>query len=192
MSDCTNIEIRDLLPDLARGALSGQLLVAVEQHLATCASCRAELAMLQKARQVLGVTPAVNTARIAAAVVRAAGHRRVVSISSPSRRAWLLAASVAAIAAAAALVTTLTTTSGDPDLPPVVINVEDPDTTALDTFPPTERISPTPRAPAQAELVVVGGVSELADADLESLLRALDNLDAQIDVEPAPLVPVLE
>jgi hypothetical protein len=35
-------------------------------------------------------------------------------------------------------------------------------------------------------------VSDLAEADLESLLRALDDLDAQLDVEPAPLLPLLE
>jgi hypothetical protein len=39
---------------------------------------------------------------------------------------------------------------------------------------------------------VGGGLSDLADADLESLLRALDGLDAQLDVEPAPLLPLVE
>jgi|ERR671914_1020073 anti-sigma factor RsiW len=192
MSDCTNLEIRDLLPDLARGALSGQSLVAVEQHLATCASCRAELALLQKARQLLGAAPAVNTARIAAAVVRADPARRVPSISPPSRKAWLLAASVAVLAASAALVTSRVTTSGDSDLSPLVITVDDPDTAAPDASAPAERIAPATRPPGHAELVVGGGVSELADADLESLLRVLEGLDGQIDVEPAPLLPLVE
>jgi hypothetical protein len=191
MSECTNLEIRDLLPDLARGALSGQSLVAVEQHLATCASCRAELALLQNARRVLGVTPAVNTAHIAAAVVRADAPRRMPSISVPSRRAWLLAASVAVIATGV-LVTSVMTRSGDSNLPPVAAHVEDPTPTPSDTSAPTEQVTPTPRSPAHAELVVGGGISELADADLESLLRVLDRLDGQIDVEPAPLLPLVE
>jgi hypothetical protein len=37
-----------------------------------------------------------------------------------------------------------------------------------------------------------GGVSDLADADLESLLQALDDVDTQLDVEPAVLLPVME
>jgi anti-sigma factor RsiW len=190
MSDCTNLEIRDLLPDLMHGALSGQALVAVEQHLATCASCRAELALLKQARQSLGATPPVNTARIAGAVIRAGAHRHVPSMSPPSRRAWLLAASVAALAASAALVT-LVRMPGDPDLPAVVIHVQ-PDTLAPDTSAPAERVRPTPRVPAVTELVVGGGVSELAEADLESLLRVLEGLDGQIDIEPAPLLPLVE
>jgi predicted anti-sigma-YlaC factor YlaD len=192
MSDCTNVEVRDLLPDLARGALSGQSLVAVEQHLATCASCRAELALVQKAGRLLGAAPAVNTARIADAVVRAKARRRAPAMSPASRKAWLLAASVAAVAAAAALVASRMTTSGDSDLPPVVITYDPLDTVPRDTSGPIDRITRTVRPPARAELIVGGGVSELADADLESLLRVLEGLDGQIDIEPAPVLPLVE
>jgi anti-sigma factor RsiW len=185
MSDCTNLEIRDLLPDLARGTLSGQTLVAAEQHLATCASCRAELALVQRTRQLLGAAPSVDTSRIAAAVI-ASARRPVPSISAPSRRAWLLAASVAVIAAAAALVASLARSPGSSQLPPVVMEMPD------SVEPRDSVINPTPAAPTHAELVVGSGLSELGDADLESLLRTLDGLDTQIDVEPAPLLPLLE
>jgi hypothetical protein len=37
-----------------------------------------------------------------------------------------------------------------------------------------------------------GGVSDLADADLESLLDVLDDVDTELDVEPAVVLPVLE
>jgi anti-sigma factor RsiW len=192
MSDCTNLDMRDLLPDLARGALSGSSLVAVEQHLATCASCRAELALVQSAQRVLGVAPPVNTARIAAAVRRAGAHRRVRDASMPQRRVWLLAASVAAVAAATALVANMTPGPADSDLPPVVIEATDLDTTVPRSRQPSDPRGATAPPPAHAELVVAGGVSELADADLESLLRALDGLDVQIDPEPAPLPPLVE
>ena len=185
MNDCTNLDIRDLLPDLARGALTGSSLAAVQQHLATCASCRAELALVRNAQAVLSVTPSVDAARIAA-VVRSRAVRRI-----PRQRLWLAAASVAAIAAAAAMAISLVREPGAPDLAPPIAQVEEPIVETPSPTPPEPVRSPT-RQGARAELVVGGGLSDLADADLESLLRALDGLDAQLDVEPAPLVPLLE
>jgi anti-sigma factor RsiW len=205
MSDCTNLEMRDLLPDFARGALSGRSLVAVEQHLATCASCRAELALVRNAQVVLGATPRVDTSRIAAAVVRAgrirrdattavaqARRRRAWSILASPRRVWLAAASVVAIVGAALLVTSVALDSGAPDLPPAVAQVEESIAPAPIATAPTQRVRSTTRQVPGAELVVGGGLSDLADADLESLLRMLDGLDAQLDVEPAILLPLLE
>jgi anti-sigma factor RsiW len=186
MTDCTNLEMRDLLPDLARGALTGPSLVAVERHLATCASCRAELALVRSARTVLSVAPAVDASRIAAAVVRARATRRITI-----RRVWLAAASVIAIVGAAALARSVGSKAGEPELAPIVVQREAPSPrrTAPDS---NDRLRSATRPAARAELVVGGGVSDLADADLESLLRMLDGLDAQLDVEPAALLPLLE
>jgi anti-sigma factor RsiW len=186
MTDCTNLEMRDLLPDLARGALTGPSLVAVERHLATCASCRAELALVRSARTVLSVAPPVDASRIAAAVVRSRATRRTTM-----RRVWLAAASVIAIVGAAALARSVASKPGEPELAPVVAQREAPSprTAPADS---NGRVRSTARPPAGAELVVSGGVSDLADADLESLLRMLDGLDAQLDVEPAALLPLLE
>ena len=186
MNDCTNLDIRDLLPDLARGALTGSSLAAVQQHVATCASCRAELALVRNAQAVLGVAPPVDAARVAAAVVRSRAVRRI-----PSQRLWLAAASVAAIAGAAAMATSLVRRPGAPELAPPIAHVEEPIVETPIRPPPEPARLPT-RQGARAELVVGGGLSDLADADLESLLRALDGLDAQLDVEPAPLLPLVE
>src|SRR5687767_5797417 len=205
MSDCTNLEMRDLLPDLARGALTGPSLLAVEQHLATCASCRAELALVRNAQVVLAATPRLDTSRIAAAVVGAgrirrdattavaqARRRRAWTISVSPRRVWLAAASVVAIVGAALLVTSVALDPGAPDLAPAVAQVEEAIAPAAVATTPTERVRSATRQPSRAELVVGGGLSDLADADLESLLRMLDGLDAQLDVEPAILLPLLE
>ena len=205
MSECTNLEMRDLLPDLARGALTGPSLVAVEQHVASCASCRAELALVRSAQAVLGATPSVDASRIVAAVVRSGAIRRNAttavaqsrrrrgwSMSTSPRRVWLAAASVVAVAGAAVLATSVARKPGSPDLPPVVIQFEEPNAPVPNAAEATEPVRSPTRPPARAELVMGGGVSDLADADLESLLKALDGLDAQLDVEPAPLLPVLE
>ena len=39
MSDCANVEMRELLPELAAGALDGATRSGVEQHVSACAEC---------------------------------------------------------------------------------------------------------------------------------------------------------
>jgi anti-sigma factor RsiW len=186
MNDCTNLDIRDLLPDLARGALSGPSLATVEEHLATCASCRAELRLLRNALAALGGAPSVDAGRIAAAVVRSRAARQI-----PRGRIWLAAASVAAITGAAALATSLARKPGGPELAPPIAQVEQP-VVETPILPSPEPVRSATRQDTRAELVLGGGLNDLADADLESLLRVLEGLDAQVDVEPVPLLPLLE
>jgi hypothetical protein len=203
MSDCTNLELRDVLPDLARDALSGPSRVALDAHLATCAACRAELDVVRKAHAALSVGPLVDTSRIAAAVTRAttlrrdatasvaqARRRRAWGSGASSRRAWLAAASIAAIAAAALLASNLQRAPGSPGVAPVVVRSGEPAAPTPVTSEPTPAV--TPRPAPDAELVMGGGVSDLADADLESLLQVLQEVDTALDVEPAVLSPILE
>lgn len=67
MSECTNTEMRDLLPLMASGG-SAALPAGLEAHLSGCAECRAELALIEAARSALSRTPAVDVARIARAL----------------------------------------------------------------------------------------------------------------------------
>jgi anti-sigma factor RsiW len=203
MSECTKLEMKDLLPDLARGALAGPALAAVEAHLATCASCRAELELVRAAHTVLGATPSVDTARIAAAVGRSssirrdataavaqARRRRAWSVAAPSRRVWLAAASIVAAVGVSVIASNTTRSPVEPGPAPTVAQVEQPSTPVSTTPEPTPPAAP--RSTGRAELVMAGGVSDLADADLESLLQVLDDVDTELDVEPAVLSPVLE
>ncbi|MGQ0712914.1 MAG: anti-sigma factor family protein [Gemmatimonadaceae bacterium] len=201
MTECQKLEVRELLPELAAGDLEGSQLVGVEAHLATCASCRAEVALLREARAVMHAVPAVSTARIADAVARSArvrreatatvagAHRRRPSrVPAPARRIWLAAAAVAVVAVAGVLSTGVIRDSLT-DTPAPVAQIDAP---APVTAPVAAAVSPDPARPARAEIVMGGGVSDLADVDLESLLGVLEGLDAQFDVEPTTLIPLLE
>ena len=204
MTECTNLEMRDLLPDYARGALADAAVAAVERHLADCASCRAELAVVRNAQAVLGVTPRVDTSRIAAAVVRSAAIRRGATTAvaqarrrrawaaAPSRRMWLAAASLVAVAGAAALATRSDPPASVTDSPRVVAQVDAPTTPAPSGTARSAPVEPVVQPSRNNELSVGGGLTDLADAELESLLRELEGLDAQFEVEPANLLPVLE
>ena len=203
MSECTNLEMRDLLPDFARGAVTGASSVALEGHLETCAECRAELRLLRDARAVLTTTPSVDAPRIVAAIARSRTIRRDAtaavaetrrrqawSVTTPSRRVWLAAASIVAVVAAAVLASSTIRTTTEPNLTPAVAQTEQPSPPTPVIAEPNRPVSPRP--PTHAELVMGGGVSDLADADLESLLQALNDVDTQLDVEPAVVLPVLE
>src|SRR5215216_30676 len=96
MNDCANGDVRDLLPDLMHGRLDADRRSAVEAHLAGCADCRAELELLRTAGHALSRAPAVDVARIVAALpaparVRASRWRAV--------GAWQRGAAVTALAA---------------------------------------------------------------------------------------------
>jgi anti-sigma factor RsiW len=203
MSECKNLEVRDLLPALARGELKSSERAAVEEHLATCAECRAELELVRDLARALRSSPPIDTARIAQAVVRAARERREAPISlddvrrrrSAPRRLWLAAASLIAVAAAGALAVVATRDQGTQGPAPEIARNVPVDSPAPDepVQPPRSEPPPIePRAASGTELVMGGGVSDLADADLETLLGVLDGLDAEIDVEPAVLLPLLE
>ena len=53
MSECTNGEMRDLLPELVSGRLGAEMQLAVEAHVAECEECAEELALLRALRPVL-------------------------------------------------------------------------------------------------------------------------------------------
>jgi hypothetical protein len=68
MVDCSRDDIRDLLPDLVHDQLGPAERARVEQHLAECADCAAELKLLRSLRASAFATPDVNVESIAAAV----------------------------------------------------------------------------------------------------------------------------
>jgi hypothetical protein len=182
--------------------LTGATAVVVENHLMTCAECRAELRRVRSAGAVRGATPRIDTARIADAVGRLrairrdatasvgeARRRRAGSLGASSRRVWLAAASIAVVVTAAVIGTANRSPSG-PEAAPAVAQSTEPvqpaPGAAASIRPATSRAAP------RVELMMGGGVSDLADADLESLLQALDDVDTELDVEPAVLLPVME
>lgn len=73
MTDCPNVEMRELLPELLHDALPAAERGRLEAHLAGCTLCTAELAMLREARHAMARVrvPAIDTARIVAALPRA-------------------------------------------------------------------------------------------------------------------------
>ena len=79
MTDCPNGALRDLLPDLVHGRLSPEARRDVEAHVAACAECADELALLRGLHASMVRAPFVDPARIAAAIP---------AYRAPVRRSW--------------------------------------------------------------------------------------------------------
>src|SRR5688572_10315052 len=85
MSDCLNVEIRELLPDYPGGTLSASRRPEVDAHVASCAECADELALLRLVREAYAESPAVNVKAIVAALPRNAARpaMRTVRAGAP-------------------------------------------------------------------------------------------------------------
>ncbi len=100
MSDCSNAEIRDLLPDLMHDRLDAHTRARVIAHVDGCADCRSELELLRSLRGSLDrATPRVDVDRVVAALptpasVRPRQHRGWRVLND-----WRIAAAVTFIVA---------------------------------------------------------------------------------------------
>jgi hypothetical protein len=191
MADCTNEAMRDLLPLLAHEgpggdageAMGRETLDRLRAHVGDCAACRAELALLRSAASVIdGAVPRVDAAAISAGVNRALRlrivdgaprrtERRLPSRWMPRRQA-AVAASLILVASASLAV--LARTFGGPT-PPAIDGGRV--ATTIDSAPVT-------RVSAGAGISVAGGLSDLSEEDLTTLLDELDRVEATIDAEP--------
>lgn len=205
MIDCPNGEMRDRLPDLLHERLPLAVRAVVEAHVASCAACRDELALLTAMRGSLRRAPAVDVDAIVRALPRAAAPARRV------RTGWLAAAAIAAVAIggtslvvvrheqavrpAAEVVASRTVVLPAPMVPGAPVT---PAVAATDSIPAPAR-TPTTERVAQAaprrELAVAGALSDLSDRELAALLRDIESLDAlppvTSDVESTSLAPAV-
>src|SRR6266545_717973 len=93
MTEMTHDEIRELLPDLLHGGLSADVRAAVEIHLASCAECAEELAVLRMVKDAPSFAPAIDAVKIASQI---APYGAVVQGEPVRVREWRLVATLAA------------------------------------------------------------------------------------------------
>jgi hypothetical protein len=167
MRDCSNVEMRERLPELMHGVLRADVAADVRAHVAQCADCRAELELLERVRTVLAA-PRVDTSHIVAHLPR---YQR------PSL--WTRAARSPQLRAAAAVILVVGgwLAIGDGRDTAVV-----PDTTvAVATTPKsasTPASSATTAARGAAELAIGDTFQDLTDSDLAAMLDEIAKLEA--------------
>lgn len=182
MNDCPNVEMRELLPDYAHGAESAGGRVAA--HVATCADCAAELDLI---RLVIRAAPRVpvDVQRVTAAIP-AYRHRSILT------RQWRIAAAAMLIATGGVSLAVLR--GGGPPTGAVSAPAA-----TLASGSASGSVGDQPEAtgtlageagglPGATSLSMVGGLSELSDAQLIALTESVGDMDAMPDGEPPVLV----
>jgi len=201
MSECTNGEVRDLLPELVNGRLDAEALQTVEAHVASCTECAEELALLRSLRPALMRSPIIDTQRIAAAVhahaAGTAGRAAAPTGIARGRRIAIAAATLIAVSALCHAVRTHRIAA------PEVAVVPAPPDAIKDTTHPSRTGPESTRAPivapprtapvhapqqrvAVASTGVLDNISDLSDDDVRTLTASLDKLSSVPDADPAP------
>ena len=214
MFDCANVEMRELLPELAAGTLDAATRARVEQHVASCAECASELDTLRLVRSAYATTPAVDVRRIVAALPRAVPTPRVVPAPQPIKRwmDWRVAAALTMITVGGlslAVAQRWSSRSSVRDSASVISPIESaparisvvpaPNDTHT-ARPDTNRRGSTRRttpAAAKAQLAFAGGVDDMDDASIKALIGALDEIDRaplapSAEPDPTPVLPVIK
>ena len=203
MTDCSNGDIRDLLPDLLHGRLDASERARVEHHVSSCDACRAELALLSELRSTMRRVPAIDTAKISASIP---------AYRPPVRQTrWSGLRAAAAIAAIAIGGTSIALVGrelqpasrpGDVAVAPEPVrraNAPESRSIGREATVPAPIPAPAPRLPSReavpatsaaepVSLAMTGGaIGELSDRELSTLLDEIDTLDAlpSEDVESA-------
>ena len=196
MTDCPDAEMRDLLPDVVHGSLDESARTRVDEHLATCSICRAELALLQRVHGSLMRSVPLDVERIASALPRAdAVSPRPVQVQW--RRAAAIA--IAAIGLSALVLGQSFRNRDTPNVPSTVagqsatpaanpMGAAAPSTVAAGSSVVRSTGSGAPQLAVRG-LSLAGGVAGLEDAELEILLSELDSFDAVTEAEPVELAP---
>jgi hypothetical protein len=190
MRDCLDGAIRDLLPDFVHETLPAAERLRVERHLAACAECTAEVELIRSARAAfVAIAPAVDIARIVASLPGApVQSRRPSAWPAP----WRIAAAFALVALGALSVAALRGMFGGASegAKPAVSGVIATRGAGLDSSPGTKPAVTTPRGrevaatPREDEVSFGGGLSDLSDDQLKTLLREIDALPATPTTEP--------
>ena len=203
MNDCPDGDMRDLLPEYANGVLPKALHERVAAHVSRCTDCATEVALIRTVGAAYPM-PKVDMARIVAALPQPVRQSR--GSAGPFRaQQWRMAAGIAMIAVGGISVAVLRSTmhSASPAIPaptPPSVGGQAPATVvspAVQPSKPTELAQRTSRStPVKiGELSFGGGLSDLSDAQLKSLLREIDLLDGAPSTEPevhaTPIVPAI-
>lgn len=198
MTDCPNGLIRDQLPEYVHGVLAADAAARIDAHLDGCEDCRAEVALLGKARAAMALfTPKMDVASIAAALPapRVASRMapsvapRVTARRTPRRFAVSAAWQYAAAAALVLAVGSSALWLGAPEQ--AAQRVADSSSTAVSGTAAAVPAGAAVVAQSENGMTFGGGLSDLSLDDLQSLLGQMDSVRTLPSSDPSSMTPVL-
>ena len=191
MNECADREIQELLPELLHRTLMSGDRERVELHLATCESCREELAVLREVKAAAVFAPAIDVGQI---VRQIPPYQRIVPVAAPSRTRvgqWLAAAAAVVLVIGGGSV--LVNREANSIAPVAAESSSAQRRVAANTTTPIPVAVPTNVAttpgPTHA-YALASDVSSLSDGDLVQLMNDMDDFDALPASEPEPIIAV--
>jgi hypothetical protein len=207
MFDCANVEMRELLPELAAGTLDAPTRARVEAHVLSCSECASELETIRLVRAAFIAGSAIDTRRIVSSLPKppAQSARPVARQRGARWMDWRAAAALTMITIGGLSVAV--TQRGRQTIP-TFDTATDPLGQATQTLPVRPKSSdtiktPTPPVPNtlprvdKVQLAFGGGADDaLDDASLAALMGALDEIDRgpiapSGEPDPTPVLPVI-
>ena len=198
MNKYTELDIKEMLPDLLHGKLDADARAQVEAHVASCESCAEELEVLRTVKSAAVFIPAIDVDRV---VRQIAPYRAIVparEVPARSRAvAWLVAASLVLVVAGGGSVLlqqrtqqrVVTIDDGHRSLPPSEQGKDSLGPVVVRGGVPLQsRVNiETPRTHA---LALAAGVDGLSDKNLRQLMNDMNSFDALPATEPGPVISV--
>ena len=198
MRDCGDGEMRDLLPDFVHQTLAAPEQARVSAHVALCAECAAEVALLRAIGTAFPAPP-LDLFRIVAALP--APRRAPMRWAGVTARPWRFAAAatfVAVTGISLAVFRGTFSTAGNPAAPAAhAVSAIDVRSSRPTTRSAGESLAVGPTLGNRASgLTFDGGLADLTDQQVQTLLGEIDALDAKPNAEPenpvGNIVPVRE
>ena len=185
MTECTDREIREMLPDLLHRTLRSEDRERVELHLATCETCREDLAVLRTVKEAAVFAPAIDVGQI---VRRIPPYTPIVpEVRAPSRSRvsqWLVAATAAIlVVGGGSLILNRSSQSGS--------SVAVIDSSANDAgLPQAEDPGSVSSVPPAHTYALAADIASLSDGDLVQLMNEMEEFDALPAAEPDPVISI--
>ncbi len=195
MTEITHDEIRELLPDLLHGGLPAELRALVEMHLASCAECAEELAVLRMVKDAPSFAPRIDAVKVAS---HFAPYRAAIPAQPAPARDWRR---VATLVVAAVILVSVVIWRSAPDgaRNDQRVAVSTARGTSSKTVSPMNNSTPviSPAAVPSGsrkvearpvhELQLAEGLDGLSDGGVAQLLRDMNDLEALPAADPEPL-----
>src|SRR3954470_15137889 len=194
MNDCTDRDIKELLPDLLHRTLLNEDRERVELHVATCESCREDLGVLRVVKSAAVFVPAIDVGRI---VRQIPPYQRIAPVvEAPARSRvtrWLTAATMAGLVIGGGS----PVLNRQPREPPRAVVTDNTSTVLpgatvvvpIETSSVPQEAVATKSSPAHT-FALASDVASLSDGDLQQLMNEMDDFDALPAAEPDPVIAV--
>ena len=197
MNKYTELDIKEMLPDLLHGKLDADARAQVEAHVASCESCAEELKVLRTVKSAAVFIPAIDVDRV---VRQIAPYRAIVparEVPARSRAvAWLVAASLVLVVAGGGSVLLqkrteqrMVSKDGHRSLPPSEQGKDSLGPVVVRGGVPLQsRVNIEP--PRTHALALAASVDGLSDKNLRQLMNDMNSFDALPATEPGPVISV--